>query len=243
MTRSHSPQDLVSIPTLTADETVTLATSLLTRRTKVEAPRVTNESASELLLAVAALKEELLLTRIQPVVSAEAAKAIDRRLDVIWSAFRDWHSGWVRCAKCPSKEEVAALYHALFGEGLEWINARYTAEWAASETRVEVIQKSAAHTALLRTTLGGGPMLDELFEAHAAYTTMVTAKEPESAVTNPKVRDAMNEVQAVLREYVTSVASTVRRREPATIEKADLLLQPLSQWESKKSAAEGAAGL
>ena len=134
MTRSHSPQDLVSIPNLSADESLTLATSLLTRRTKVAAHHATDAAAEELLESVATLKDELLLARQKPAVSAESAKAIDRRLDVIWAGFREWLSGWQRCAKCPSSEEVAALYQSLFGDGLDWINARYPAEWAASET-------------------------------------------------------------------------------------------------------------
>ena len=240
MTRSHSPQDLVSLPNLTADETLTVSTSLLTRRTKVVAPVATDEPALDLAGAVAVLKDELLAARQKPAVSGDAAKVIDRRLDVIWAAFRDWLSSWLRCAKCPSPEEAAALHHALFGDGLEWINARYPAEWAASETRVDVIQKSAAYTALVRTTLGGGPILDELFEAHAAYTEMITAKDPEAIAENPKVREAMLEVRAAIREYVASVAGTVRRRVPATIELADKLLEPLALWESRATGG-GAA--
>jgi hypothetical protein len=241
MARSHSPQDLISIPNLTADESVTLGTSLLTRRTKVAAPEATNVSADELRDAVLVLKDELLRMRTLPVVSADVAKTIDRRLDVIWAAFRDWLSGWLRCAKCPSREEATALYQALFGEGLEWVNARYAAEWAASETRVDVIQKSAANTALIRTTLGGGPILDELFEAHAAYTEMTTAKEPGAVAENPKVGEAMREVHASMREYVSAVVGTQRRRAPATIAIVDALLEPLSQWESRKTGGGSAA--
>ena len=241
MTRSHSPQDLVSLPNLTADETLAVSTSLLTRRTKVVAPHVTNDAAADLAAVVAVLKNELLAARQKPAVSVDGAKLIDRRLDVIWAAFRDWLSSWLRCAKCPSREEAAALHHSLFGDGLEWINARYPAEWAASETRVDVIQKSAAYTALVRTTLGGGPILDELFEAHAAYTEMITAKEPEAIAENPKVREAMREVHAAVREYVTSVVGTVRRRVPATIEIADKLLEPLALWESRTTGGGGAA--
>lgn len=236
MTRSHSPQDLVSLPNLSADETLTLGTSLLTRRTKMVAPPATDDAAAELALVMTALKDELRGARQKPAVSAVAAKTIDRRLDVIWAAFREWLSAWLRCAKCPSAVEAAALHHALFGDGLEWINARYPAEWAASETRVDIIQKSPAYTALVRTALGGGPILEELFEAHAAYTEMITAKD---VTENPKVGAAMREVHAAMREYVTSVAGSVRRRVPASIEVADKLLEPLALWESRATGGGG----
>ena len=240
MTRSLTPNDLISLPTLNADESLALGTALLARRTPEAAPRETDDAADELSSGVNGLAEELRAARRKPAVDPDVARSIDLRLDVGWSAFRDWLTGWTRAAKCPSKEQVLALHHAMFGEGLEWLNARYAAEWAASKTRIDVITgtpENPGYETLVRTTLGGAAFLDELHEAQLAYTDMVILQAPEALAENPKIREAMDELHATLREYVTAVLGTVRRRTPATATKAAALLGPLTSWESKKPAA------
>lgn len=242
MNRSVAPQDLVSLPNLTADESLALGTALIARRAREPAPHATDDAAEELQLGITGLSDQLLAARRKPAVDPDVARSIDLRLDVSWSAFRDWLTGWTRAAKCPSKEQVLALHHAVFGEGLEWLNARYAAEWSASKTRIEVISGSAdapGYEALVRTTLGGGPFLDELREAHAAYTEMVIV-EPGAVVENPKIREAKDELEAAMREYVTAVLGTVRRRTPATSKKAAELLTPLTSWESRKPSVAAA---
>jgi hypothetical protein len=66
---------------------------------------------------------------------------------------------------------------------------------------------------------------------------MTTAKEPGAVAENPKVGEAMREVHASMREYVSAVVGTQRRRAPATIETVNLLLEPLSLWESKTAGS------
>lgn len=237
MTRSIASQDLVSLPNLTADESVALGTALIARRAREPALHATDDAAEELQLGVNGLSEQLLAARRKPAVDPDVARGIDLRLDIGWSAMRDWLTGWTRAAKCPAKEQVVALHHAVFGEGLDWLNARYAAEWSGSQTRLVVITGSdgaPGYETLIRETLGGGPFLDELREAHAAYTEMVILQAPEALAANPKVGEAMSELHAAMREYVTAVIGTVRRRSPATATKAAALLLPLTSWESKR---------
>ena len=73
----HTPHDLVSLPTLWADETLALSTSLLTRRTKVVALLATDDAAAQLAAVVTVLKDELLAARQKPAVSADGDESVN----------------------------------------------------------------------------------------------------------------------------------------------------------------------
>jgi hypothetical protein len=74
-------------------------------------------------------------------------------------------------------------------------------------------------------------MLAYLQKVHAHYGQVVGATQPK-VVESPQVREKLDALLASMRQYVTSVAGSVRKKMPATKTLADALLKPLTEWTS-----------
>lgn len=236
MSRSYTPQDLVQLPTRSAEDAYALASRLLVAASTARAPAALGELLDEIDVAARALRAQIVARRAAPGVDPKAAQEADRRLDNAWAALRDWLVGWLKIGDAaPRATEIRELNHYLFADGLAWLNQRYDHQWVTSDARLDTL-RSGRNADLVRA-LGGGPILETLLSAHEAYGHALGTTREVPAPTEAKVREARDELLAAIREYVMAVGATVRRKRPETAAHADRLLRPLIEWQGPSSTS------
>ncbi|UJR87077.1 hypothetical protein [Sandaracinus amylolyticus] len=235
MTRSFAARDLISLPSVTAEDAYALASQLLTEAREARAPAAVGDRLDSLEAARGLLSAQLLSRRVGPGVNPLSAVEADRALDDAWGLMSQWLGAFRRLDDLLQASEVAELHSFLFGEGLTFLSLKFKAEWTASETRVTAL-RTRRNEDLVRA-LGGGPFLDRLFAAHARYGEALGITAPAPVANDTKVREALDGVLDAIRDYVVAVASTVRRDRPATVKRADQLLRPLTEWQSEPREA------
>lgn len=243
MARSYLPIDLVSLPPLSAAETLALAAQLLTTADSSRAVRSLGEPLEELRTASDELRAQL-ITRRALAVSQDPARAreADRQIDGAWSATRDWLSGWRKLgAASPSAEGIAKLDDAVFGAGgLGFITLKFEKQWAEGESRLSIL--SSRESQSLIRELGGALFVEHLRRCQKEYGDALGMT---TAMTAPVDTNVMTEREAALsaiRAYVVAVSATVRPGNARSRERAEALLLPLTSWEATKGASPAGGG-
>ena len=123
----------------------------------------------------------------------------------------------------------------VFGAGTAFLKAKFHEEWAESRSRLTAIDEKGldAHFA----KLGAEVFLTTLRRAHAAYGKalgVTEAKEPLPAP--PRVKEALDEVGAAMREYVAKASAMVSRKNKESSDTVEALLAPITQSQSSRSA-------
>lgn len=234
MSRSYSAQDIIHIPTRTAEDAYAAATRLSLVASAVPAAVIFRDLIVDMDSLREALRVQIIARHLAPGVDPKAALAADRRLDGCWAALRDWAGAWLRLGDdAPRASELRELDNFLFGNGLGFLTLRFDRQWVQSDARIATL-RSGRNAELVRA-LGGGPLLDALFAAHEAYGQALGTTVEVSAPTEAKVREARDALLASMREYVMAVSGSVRRNQPETGALADRLLRPLLEWQSSSS--------
>jgi hypothetical protein len=237
MARSFTPFDLVTLPRLDADETLTLTAQILTHaRAEKGLTKGVARVVAELAERELRLRDALIINRKAPGVDPKTAREADRTVDNAWSALRSWVDGWKKlpASAFSHSDALLRLDAAIFNEGLEFLNYSFEKEHTQSELRLAIIKKDHEPVIL---ALGGEPFLKHLRAAHDAYGKALHITVPAPSASPPAdVRAAMDAVHGKLREYVTQVVAAIREEKPATQARAERLLRPLAEWESQAPA-------
>jgi hypothetical protein len=243
--RTFSARDLIRLPNLTAVETIALITQL---HSEAQAQAPLPESVAEALEDVITQRtqlEEALQSRqrLQFNPDSQVAREADHSMDLAWSAVRDLVTAWrkVPAGTAPSADSLAALERDLFPDGLSFTTRAYRVEWTESELRLKTIA-TAGHERTF-SQMGATGFLQHLRQSHEHYGKVlgITAASAPSE-TDATVRKVLTSTHDALREYVTQVAGSVRRRDPSTQARADRLLGPLTRWPTlpRRTLADGA---
>ncbi|HEU4405489.1 MAG TPA: hypothetical protein VFS43_09385 [Polyangiaceae bacterium] len=241
--RSFESYDLVQLPRLSAEETLTLIYELETEAEGVEG---LSEPVHEALAEVAVSREELseALVRKRRLAAAEGggvdpvrARAADRSLDNCWGALHDLLFTWGRLEGDPRAGRARRLRAAIFPDGLGFLNKPFKAQWADSETRLALLAREGYDVEI--EGFGGAPFLKAVREAHHEYgeALHVKARHPGPSE-SVDLREAVAEAHGAVREYALQVAASRRRSKPETGELADRLLGPLARWVSRERASK-----
>lgn len=236
MTRSFSAQDWIKLPVLTAEETVALATELVTVASeKKTLPESVVESVEELRETSGELAAELRKRVQRGAVDSREAKDADVAIDRAWSAVERWLSGWMAVEEHPRHNDVAALYQRLFSNGLTFVTKSFKEEWTESSTRLAAIDEHQHDETF--ELLGGKIFLSRLRAAHDRYGDVLgITKTKEAPLTAPLVRATRDATLEAMREHVARITATVHRKKPESAALAEELLRPLTTWPTRKRA-------
>ncbi len=236
MARTLTAQGLIQLPSLTAEETVTLGTKLITTAESAGAlPGNAHAALADVKTSLQQLSAEL-AKRGQLAEDRTAAREADAQLDRVWSAIDRFLSAWAALDGTELAEEAAALRERLFPDGLSFLTKSFNAEWAASAQRLEVIATEKHEPTFER--LGGAPFLASLRRAHEAYGKalgVTKAKDAPPAV--PQIREARDAVLDDIRIYAAQIVASVTRKAPSSEALAETLLRPIATWPTRRGGA------
>jgi hypothetical protein len=240
MTRHFTPQDVITLPRLTAVDTLTLAQALLTEAETMSSrlPPYVSRACSRLFAQRQALEKVLMeRDKAAPVDSGQTRQA-DNQLDRAWSCFYDWLGSWCALAdeEHDNRASARALYDRVFAQRLSFLKLSYNSEWAESEARIKIIEQDN-HQEIIKS-LGGLPFYQHLKQSHLTYGRALnitsTAPTPSSSA---DLRATCDMIQATLRDYVAKVAAMVEPEDSASQTMAEQLLRPLTGWVSRSYAS------
>ena len=230
--RSPDARDFITLPPLGEAGTLTLIDELeAVLKSTSSAPEDVVAAMQRLLEASATLQKDI-ATRERAGSSADPrARAADRAVDDAWGAFQHWLLGWTRLPEGahPLLADARGIYAALFPKGLQFLMLDFKDQWNESKQRLDHLREGDLESIV--TQLGGEAFLEVLHECHLKYgeALQITARRgggpPEA---DALVRHSLDASHMALREYVAQVAVTVRRTHQDSIERARVLLLPLS---------------
>lgn len=232
MTVEPDASDFITLPPLGEAGTLTLVDELeaVLRSVANAGPSVTD--AMQRVLEQATALQKSIKDREKAGSAADPrARAADAAVDDAWGAFQHWLLGWTRLpdGSHPLLADARAIYAALFPKGLQFLMLEFKDQWNESKQRLDHLRDGDLEGIV--TQLGGEPFLKLLHESHAQYgeALQITARRgggpPEA---DALVRQSLEATHLALREYVAQVAATVRRTHQDSIERARVLLRPLS---------------
>jgi hypothetical protein len=233
MKRSFEPSDLIRLPRLNAEGTLALSQALITEAREAGELSAALGEALEALEGACRALAGALLRRLRAAagggVDPETARAADAAVDNAWGALRDFLSAWARLGDEAEAERAGMLLARVFPDGLSFLNKRYKAEWADSETRLLLIDQEGLDADI--EALGGATFLRVLRRAHGAYGEalhVTTRRGPDPEAIG--LRRAFEDAHAAMRAYLVQVAASRRPRDPATVALADRLNGPIIRW-------------
>ncbi len=237
MARQFLLSDMVQLPKLDAASAVTLVHQLLTLAAQHKKLPTGIEKARKLLAARHKEVQAGLSERLAGAVGdPRRARLADQWEDQAFSALYDLLAGH---SKLPDSEPSAAVARSalatVFPDGLRFTQLTYAQQWAEANARLERIAADGLEP-LLRQ-LGGEPFLRNLKKAHREYGEALGVTSPRAAVAAPAapVREPLQRLQAALRQYVLQLIAYVNEDEPTTVELAEALLTPLTEWQRRPS--------
>jgi hypothetical protein len=231
MLHSFRAQDYIQLPPLSEAGTLTLIDELeAVANTTPDLASNVGEALGALLKAGADLEKHIALRQKAGSTADPRARAADRALDDAWGAFQSWLLGWTRLPDKahPLIGQARALYAALFPKGLQFLTLDFKDEWNESQQRLDHVSEAQLDDVIDK--LGGAAFLATLARCHRVYgeALQITARRDGHAEPDALVRRSLEAAHMALREYVAHVAATVRRTENESIERAAVLLLPLS---------------
>jgi hypothetical protein len=169
-----------------------------------------------------------------PAESPETRKA-DQLSDTVWGSLHGFlRSHGLLPGEVPTAQQARQVLDRLFPDGLMFLKLPYKLEWAEAEAKLGVIAKEQLEPVV--RSLGGGPILDQLASAHAAYGKALGITAAKVAPESPAIRAGLLRLQDALRRYVVRVVATMERDDPTSEAFAARLLAPIEEWEIRKRA-------
>jgi hypothetical protein len=233
--RSFDSFDLVQLPRLSAEDTLTLTYEI---ETEAEGAGALSEPVQEALAEVVSTRDGLAGALVQKRRSADGGAAeeqvqvrvSDRKVDRCWRAMRDFLAAWGLLDGDPRAEQAREVQTAVFPDGLAFLSKPYKAEWADSETRLTLIDQEKLDVVI--EGLGGAPFLAAVRAAHQGYGEALHVTSKYQGALPVDLREPIAAVHGAVRDYAVQVAASRRRSKPETVELADRLLGPIARWAS-----------
>jgi hypothetical protein len=249
MARSYSNPSLVSLPTLSAPNAVTLTTQVIS-----VAEIYRSQLSPTLIKAVDRLADSvetlstsrILLDEVAP-VDPNAALTADGRVDAACGGFHGFLQGWARLpSPGPGAEKAVVaqqLLDRLYPRGLGFTQLPFMTQWA--EVKRLLGRARLPENAELIAKVGGETFVEAIGASFEAYgeALQVTKRRTEAKAS---VRGPLDAVVGALRSYVLRVQTHADAGDDmgdaGARDLAEALLAPLVAWQSsggRKKAAEG----
>lgn len=235
MARSFS-SGLIALPRVDARDAVTLASQLEAAAADQMVLPALPGGVQSALGDVALMRADLqtALTAGSP-LGTPTKKEADRQEDLAVVALFKILSGWAMLAEfIPEGKAAQQVLDRAFSDGVQFVNIRYEREWAVVDSKLKLIDSENLDAPI--AVAGAAPALVFLKNVHATYGSVIGTTDalPEPPEVGKK-RDALLDA---LRKYVVRVVANVEAKQPETQDLADVLLLPLSEWESAKPPAK-----
>ena len=232
--RSYDPQDIISLPSLSATGAVALGQGLLTAaKAQTELPELVSTRLRALDLAHTAVSQAL-SKKPQLPTDPQRTRSADQQEDRAWGAFHDWLHAWTRLQQ-PDADQARAMYAVLFPTRLKFTKLPYQLEWAEAETRLNRIASDNFDPEI--ENLGGKRLIQQVRDAHAAYGEALGITAEGQDPNSIAIREPLQAFTNALRAYVLAVAAHTDPNDPTSVSVTNSLLAPLQRWQSYISVA------
>jgi hypothetical protein len=225
----------VRIPNLSAQDTASFATALLTaaeteaaKTKKGTLPASLEPSRQRLIVSRDALQAALTPTDQKP--DTQAQKRADQTIDDAWGFFHGWLFAWAN-APLDNQEAASELYDLLFAQGLAFLRLAYVTEYGESDSRLRAL--TPEHEALI-DSLGGTPLLQYLRESHDAYGVALGITEVKAAPAKTGVKPELDACRADIRSYIAKAIAYEDPDVEGSTELSAALTAPALTWKSPK---------
>ena len=247
MERSYTARDLIQLPRLSAREAVVLITEIETasQQAKVVLRLKVLPAPLQRALDRMLTGRDTLAAVLAPQTAegdTQAKRKADRAVDNGWAALHAWLSGWclLPAEKNPHLDEMVTLRELVFGKGLQFTQLPYKIEWQESKARLDAIARDG-HARTL-TKLGGGPFLEHLNEAQAAYGEVLGVTKILPELTETDIRSRQLAAMDAMRVFVTRASAHADPEVDGSEALAEKLLAPVVRWESRSATEAAEAG-
>lgn len=224
--------DLISylqLPHLNKASAIALATSLASWAPKEAPPAV--QKAAESLAAATRHFQGLWADRERSIASADrmATVVLDRELDNSVSLLHARLASYERlpAERYPNATRAGELRRQLFGDGLGFIRASFTEEWAHCDTLIKRIDSEGLAEDL--AALAGPEFLAELRYSHQQFGRALGKTAPLADEPDPvNLLEATRNLADAIRQYTLQVIATADGDRPDTVQAAHAALKPIA---------------
>jgi hypothetical protein len=238
MATPFSAADLVSLPSMSAGELLSLMRQLLTEASALQdmLPPYVLKSRDRLNQALSEL--DIAYGAVPP---SPTKRAADSKMDNAWRAFERFLSAamLLQPHHSPGAKEAAELYALIFGkEGLRFITFIPELEYEETKKRLNLLEKSNLTGEL--NAMGGSLFVQDLQKTFVEYgeALHITTSRPQDV---PAIRPLWEKADEAIRQYVSKVVSLEDPDDAGSLEQIKKLLKPLKEWEEKARASRAAA--
>jgi hypothetical protein len=163
----------------------------------------------------------------------QEVRKVDQRLDAAWGANFRRVEAWSMMPEGshPQVAKAQEVMKKVFGNGLGFVTAKYSEEWAKSQALLDLIKAEKLEPTLIE--LVGAEFVKELKDAHQAYRELVDVKAPEP---KPMVRDGIRRLADDLAQYALQIIAAVDPEKPETAEMARRALKPIDDYREQVKA-------
>ena len=132
----------------------------------------------------------------------------------------------------PLAAKAQEIHDKIFSN-MSFLTLEYTAEWAEGEARLAKIDKE--HLAAPIDKIAGPDFLAHLRESHAHYGKVIGATASANKKQAPPVADALNDLKRAITQLSIKIVATIDDDDPATVNAARAMLDPLDQLRAAQS--------
>lgn len=226
MSRTFDAIDLVALPRLSAAEAIALASALVSRaHALAPLPMAIGRSLGRLEGALDALRQAVRMRMGDGDDKGVVIQVVDRVLDSAWTSSYVWCNSWRRLPGQPDINAKAERLHSvLYANGLPVTERQHKVQWLESQARLDLIEEYDLEPVFRE--LGGQVILDTIRSAHNRYGQLLGLIEA-GARPALTVGERLRALVETLRRYVIRAAAHVEPDDPASVELACGLLEPL----------------
>jgi len=150
-------------------------------------------------------------------------RPVDQELDAAWIAIHDRLHAYAEI-ETQSTQCARELLDLLFGEGLAFLDAPYTQQWAESRKRLDELAERGLRDTLV--DLCGAEFVDALEAAQQRYAAAL-GMGAERSNPPPATQGQLRALRAAIANYAVQVAACVDPDDAAAVDAAERTLQPI----------------
>lgn len=203
------------------------------------------DKAAKTLERVADKAQEVLALRQRAAAEGdESTRVVDGDADTSWAALRMRLEACVLLPREPHAraERARRVVQTLFGEdGLTFLRERYPVQYTVADTILKRIEADDLQPEI--DHLAGPEFLANIRAQHERYGDMVQGVLMRARVEDENLHNHMRGLQRAITTYAIAVCATVDDDDPATAERARMVLLPIVNFrqQSPRGRGDGAA--
>ena len=234
---TDSLSQLLTIPTASVDQTLSLASRLL-----AAAPKAPSEDIARALQAIRDRQTDLLTlanfkseTLQQRTASTKARSDADARFDHAWALVFQRLDAYAQLPepRFAHAADAQRLKQELFAEGLTFLQLRFMAKWGASEVKLAKLVGRFEDDFI---AFIGAEFLVEVLEAHAGLGQVLQADAERPPPTPSELNDALLALRRAMRIYARKMVASVDDRSPQTERAVTTALKAIGELKAQLRA-------